>query len=81
MKTYKISLLDKISKDLEFQETITTDNLSEIEKRLHELQLGYCQDEKPTVETLTVSTKKGMVQAMIAESDCDFSYICALKKL
>lgn len=71
MKTYRILLLDWISKGIEEVEQITG-TVSDVKKRVKELQKGYCEDEKPTV-SIRVFNK--YIETVVGESDSDFSYI------
>jgi len=79
---YQIVLYDKLTKELEKIENFRESESKNLKQRLLELQLGYCEGERPIVSVQTVLAKGGMKLATaIAESDCDFSYMAVIKKL
>ena len=75
MRTYQILLLDKVEQTMEKIENFKSDEAG-VKARLLELQLGYCEGEKPTLTEQTVKVRSGNhIRTLIAESDCDFCYI------
>ena len=74
MRTYQILLLDKVEQTIEKIENFKGEE-ADVKARLLELQLGYCEGEKPTVTEQIVKDRGKHIRTLIAESDCDFSYI------
>ncbi len=67
----------KTSKVENFQES----EEKNLKQRLHELQLEYCQDEKPNVFVKTISSDNQKFAVAFAESDCDYAHMIVLKEL
>lgn len=69
MKT-RIKLIDLITNE---KETVISfsGSIEELEKRLIELQSGYCEDEKPKIHKFK---NKHNREFLYTTSDCDFSY-------
>ncbi len=79
--TYQIVLLDKATNEIEKVENFKTYILSELKNRLYELQLGYCEDEKPEVFEKMFTSNGKNIKALVAECDVDFCYMAAIKEI
>lgn len=76
MIIHQILLYDKITGGITEVEEFPAISTIDLEKRLLELQEGYCEgDEVPVVRERKVSSDGFLINTLIAESSCDFCYL------
>ena len=83
MKIYRILLWDRVTNSIEKVEELKGEE-SDLKQRLYDLQLGYCEGERPTVHEITTTPKASSdskIRCIIAESDCDFCYMSPVAKV
>lgn len=84
MKTLQIVLIDRVTKEIEKVENFVSmfSDFSDLKNRLFELQLGYCQDEKPTIsENILIGSNNIELNCIISESESDFFYCAVISKV
>lgn len=83
MKIYRILLWDRVDNSIEKVEDIKGEE-SNLRDRLYELQLGYCEGEKPQVHEIITTPDRSSgvkIRCLVAESDCDFCYLSPIAKV
>ncbi len=77
--TYTILLIDRFTKGFEVVQHFTGTKEA-LTDRLYDLQLNYCEDEKPTVIEQLITSNGRKLIALIANCEADFYYVSLLKK-
>ena len=81
MKTYQIVLLDKVTNQLTKVKNFKETEKWGLEQELHNLQLGYCEDETPDVFSTTKTSGGLLLKVIVAESDSDFAHVAVTGKV
>ncbi len=78
MKTYQIVLHDTFLNEVKKIENFKTDDIKKLSTRLNELQIGYCENEKPEIIEKIVTSKDLKLKVLYAVSDADFCYMAVI---